>query len=173
MDLRPFAARFRLGALSSEAIKDLAGSMLDTDQVTPTWVEIATLSEPIMSTVGPLFERGLREAGIATPSAVDAAWQATRYHMRRIATRGVGPREGAGRLIAEVCHGAHLEETDREFVGDSLGLSELIGNYHAYDDIEARPTEVSCDGRYGRQAKRALGEHIVKNAQDWLTRYGG
>ena len=125
-----------------------------------------------MSNVGPLFERGLQEAGIRLPTTADAIWVVTRYHMHRIARGDVPPREGARRLIEEVYHRANLYSMSKKCMGDSHGLETLIGNFYSYDDLEERPAEVSCDGLYGEEAKEALGEHIVNDAREWLGRYG-
>ena len=75
-------------------------------------------------------------------------------------------------MLDEVYCGFDLDSVAETYAGDSHGLEEVIGNYYSYDDLEARPNEVSCDGLYGEQAKEALDRHLMKNVQDWLGRCG-
>ena len=95
-----------------------------------------------------------------------------RYHMERIASRELLPSEGVRAILEEVYDPGNLQDQTREFVGDSHDIHEMLGNYHAIDDVLER-SEVSCDGKHGTEAVAVLEERLFEGAVDWMRKHGG
>ena len=171
MDPQRVAAQYRLGVISSDEIKDFASACLDAGQWSAAIDDIVTSAQPIMSDVGPALEQILAEQGVEVPDSEAAIWALLRFYLGDIASGAVPPRAGMQRVMEDVYYAADLYERTDKYVGDSHGLEKLIGNYYAYDDLEERPNEVSCDGLYGQAAIDALGKHIVEQARDWVEQH--
>ena len=152
--------------------QDFAAACLDAGQWSSAIDDIVTSPQPIISEVGPALEQVLADQGVGIPDAEAAIWALLRFCLGDIASGAVPPRAGLQRVMEDVYYAADLSERTDKYVGDSHELEKLIGYYYAYEDLEGRPTEVSCDGLYGQAAIDALGRHIVESSRDWMRRHG-
>jgi hypothetical protein len=166
--IKAAAARYVVGAVTSDWLREIANTSLEAGLYSPCIAEIATADHPILSEVGPLFEKAVGEVGLAMPSRQQALWDVASFHLRRISDGEVVPRRG----LAELLHDLHddLYEDAKEFFADSLYLHNLMGCYYGYDDLEERPNEVSFKGKYGNEAMAAVDAEIVEMAREWLSR---
>lgn len=171
-DLQTAAARYVLGVLPSSELPRIADSALERDLYSVSLGELATMTRPVMADAGPLFESALRELEISIPSPEEAVWILFRYHIGRIASRRVPPREGLRAILREVYYPAELYSESQRYTAASYDIRDFVGPYYAYDDLAERPTEVSFEGRYGEEAVRALDEAVVRLAQEWALRHG-
>jgi hypothetical protein len=172
MDAKRVAARYRLGVLSNEEIKDYALTSLERGRWSPAIDDIVSATHPIRSEVGPALETLLAEQGVEIPDTEEAVWVVLRGHLGDIASGAIPPKVGMERVMSEVCDPAGLHARTRRFLGDSHGLEHLIGAFYAYDDLLERPSEVSMGGRFGEAAFDAWGRQVIDLARDWLLRHG-
>jgi hypothetical protein len=86
--------------------------------------------------------------------------------MLQIVRRAAPPRKTVGWL-------RRLDPwiSSKKYVWDSHGLEHLIGAYWSFDELESRPDEVSFRGLYGNAAVKALEQHMVELAEDWLRKH--
>lgn len=98
----------------------------------------------------------------------EAISELLRHHLESIA-RGTQPAYEGLHLIMQELYWPHISrEPVTDFVGDSRGLSQLIGAYWGYDDLRGRPDEVSFNGKYGVEAIACLDESVREEARGWL-----
>ena len=166
------AARYRLGVATGQDLVRAAEAAMLAGIESETLVHLAIETDPIMSDVGPLFERTLLELSIEIPGEGEACWALLRHHMLRIATREVNPRAGAQAILDEVYYPGDLYEQAREYIGDSHDLHHILGNLYGIDDLLERPEEVSFDGKYGAEAIAAMEAHLHELAVKWLREHG-
>ena len=166
-DLELAAARYAIGTLQSLEMSRLADAALRAGVVYPATTVLGTLESPTIGDAQPLFLEWLDEMGMQVPDKDAAVWTILGHMMRRIATKEVPAREGLARVIEEGLHDADIFSKTRKYVGDSHGIHHLVGAYHAYDDLDERPDEVSFAGKYGQEAIAALDEDIVRLAGQW------
>ncbi len=159
------AARLALGVLTSAELVRAADEALELGVYSDSLGELATVSNPIMAEVGPIFLKSLKELGISCPSKEEAAWMLLRHHIARIANETIPAREGLRQMMREVYYPANLSVRATKCVGDSHGLEYLIGDFYAYDDLEERPTEVSFEEKYGEEAIQALDRQVIRHAK--------
>ncbi len=167
------AAKYKLDLISSDKLKEDADHSLAAGIYSKSLAELATLDNPIMSEAGPLFESTLQELSIKLPSPDEALNIILHYHINNIAQGNITPREGMKLVIDEVYYPGNLHEKTKKYVGDSHDIHELLGNFYSYDDLEDRPDEVSFEGKYGKEAKEALGRYIVDLAKKWVEKHSG
>ena len=163
------AAKLVLGIATWEELCQAANRSLDQGQYTLALGNLATLAHPIMAEADPLFRAALRELSVTLPSKDEAIKSLLKYHLTAIANRQVAPREGLQQLMKDVYYGARTFELDSGVVGDSYGLEHLIGYYYGYEDLDERPTEVSFRGKYGKPAKKAVDQEVIRLAAEWLA----
>jgi hypothetical protein len=81
------------------------------------------------------FERAVRLAGRAFPTRIGAAKILRRIYAQRGSLGTLSPRDAA-RQIMEVFRMVEAElPKASQFVGDSFGISTLVGLYYSYDDV--------------------------------------
>ena len=51
-------------------------------------------------------------------------------------------------------------------------VGSFDSSFYFYDDLEARPGEVSFEGLYGEDAMKALDRAVVDSAREWRIRHG-
>lgn len=166
------AARYRIGVSTGRGLVQAAVDAMVAGADSPTLVQLASEPDPQMSDVGPMFERSLEELCLEMPTSEDAAWILLRHLIGRIADGEVDPIPGVGEVLEQVYHPCDLHSHTIDYIGDSHGLARMLGNYYAIDDVRERPSEVSCDGKFGDEAIGALGEHIRQCADEWLSEHG-
>jgi hypothetical protein len=172
-EIQVAAARYVLGVATGNDLVWAADRAVDRDHITPSLAELASRRSPIMSDAGPLFEMALRELQWTLPDRDTATWHVIRHHVGRIARGETPPRTGIAAVIREVEQNPKSTLRCIRWVGDSHDLQNLIGAYYGFDDLEARPDEVSCEGKYGREAVEALENHMIGLARKWIAEHGG
>src|SRR5688572_12773850 len=91
--IRLHAAAYALRVLNSWDIPPMADRVLSAGLYSDALAQLASTTSPVMSEVGPLFERSLAELGLATPSMADAAWMLARRCMELLVHTDQTPRE--------------------------------------------------------------------------------
>lgn len=155
MDFSYIAARYRLGLASGADLTRIADQALDREIYSSSLGELATISNPIMSEVGPLFEKAMDELNVAIPDFEEAVSTVLCCLLREVLAGTVTPREGMSRVVNEIYHHCGLHEGSKELAGDSHDLQDLLSAFYAYDDInESRFAEID--------------EEIVGLARQWV-----
>jgi len=170
-DIRQFAVRYRLGLQDTESLVRAADALLAEGHSEPAVVELSILESPIMAEAAPIFERVCAELGVTIPSKDEAIDELLRGYLESIASGALPPREGLAAIMREIYFPHFAGEPCKKYVGDSHGMEHLIGAYWGYDDLTARPQEVSFDGKYGAEAIASWGEFVRQHARDWLQKY--
>jgi hypothetical protein len=170
LDLRYVAIRYRLGLLDTESLVRVADTLLEEGLDTPTVVKLVTLEPAIMADAGPLFERICKERSVEIPDTEKAVSELLRYYLDSIASGTRTPRDGLQNIMDEVYFPHIVREPVQKYVGDSRGLEHLIGAYWGYDDLKARPEEVSFQGKYGAEAIARWEEYVRQLVRNWLAR---
>jgi hypothetical protein len=167
------AARYRLGRETAESLCALDEALLSDGQ--DEAVKLAILDDTSMAEVGPVFEGMCQELGQPIPTldvAIDLVIAAI---LSDIVHGSIAPEPALQHLMDDV-YEPHVaaETTAREgvYVGESRGLQHLIGAYWGYQELRARPTELSIDGQFGEDAVPLLDEQVRGFANDWLTTRG-
>jgi hypothetical protein len=151
-------ALWSLGRIPSECLPSLACECLADGLDSHALRELGGVSSPIMSDVGPLFERALLELNIITPKKEEALWFLARYHASRIVDGVVTPYEGARRIWWEVSN--EIESPDQLLLSFVGAASEL-------EDLPDRTERDRCDRRvYARDLEKS----IVESARALLAR---
>ncbi len=177
MSIELLAARYRLGlATAQDAVQSAVCALLegrDSESLRILSGEIlADESSVSIRELGSLLERTLQELDVALPDTEGAYWIVLRHHLSQIAGGEVSPRAGTEAIIAEVYMPRDNTQSDEEYAGESLGIAQLLGNYWSFDELEARPDEVSVDGLFGAAALDALEAHMRADAEKWLAIHG-
>src|SRR5690349_1885312 len=109
--LKIIAARYSLGlVMMSDELCHAADAALDASLYSPSLAEVATTVHPLMSEVGPLFERAIQELGGALPSHEEAVRILLVDSIDSIASRKVSPRKGLERMLHEAYYLSGVEE---------------------------------------------------------------
>ncbi len=167
LGLNVAAARYAIGAITSKELQEAADDALNQGVYSYSLGELATSSEPIMVVAGPLFEAALRELGISRPSKEHAVNLLLEHYVRSIAEERVAAYEGLERIVRELYYPVIEKEKVSRYAGDSRKIHHLLGAYYAYDDLSDRPDEVSYDGKFGREAVKALDHQVIELAREW------
>jgi len=81
------------------------------------------------------FERAVHACGRVIPDRVSAAKVLRKAYAQRGLSGKMRPREAA-RAIIDLFHGLQAELSDvGQYLGESFGISALIGVYYSYDDV--------------------------------------
>jgi hypothetical protein len=168
--LRIAAARYALGLITSEELHQAADNALDHGLYSYSLGELATISQPMMAEVGPLFEAVLRELSIPLLSKEDATDLLLKRYIRLIVEETTPPHQGLDHIF-DLYDTTIVHEKVSQYVGDSRGIHHLLGAYYAYDDLRERPGEVSYEGKFGQDAIDALDRRVVELAIEWNQEY--
>ncbi len=169
-DMKPIEAfsLYKLGKLNSDRIVSIANSWIENEMYTESLGELCMISNPIMSDVGPLFEKAMNDLQINEPTRIEAAEIIIHLTLERIVNNEVEPDEGASFLYWDVHHELFDEFPDKEYVGDSLGLEYIFlwlreiwdcrdGSRLSYYTDLSRP-----------EAEKKFKEHLVEEAKKFL-----
>lgn len=146
-----------LRRLPSEQIPQMATNWLAAGLDSPSLRQLAAVSEPVMSDVGPVFERALTELGIVTPKKQEALMYLARHYAQQIVDGTVSPYDGARKLWWEVSN-----EVERP----SQLLLSFVGAASELDDLPERTVQ---DGNDRQTYARELEDMIVSSARELLT----
>ena len=142
-DLALHAAVHALGYLYSWELPPMADRCLMRGFYTPALAELAEHTQAVMSEVGPLFERALREAGQSLPTREAAAWLVVRHGATVLINEPTAkPREWLRFLAYGV-----WRSTDGKTVDQGLDVDALIGIWYCYDEIEGQGRDLDAEAR--------------------------
>ena len=129
-------ARWAMGILPDGRLADAALRAVE-DGVESTWLA-ALAGEPADGNAfvaRDLFTRGLKELGLAKPTAHTALVIILRWWLQEIANRQDSVMDALGGLMEEVYYPAQdLGFLDKAFAGDALGIEKLVGVYWSLRD---------------------------------------
>ncbi len=114
-----------LGTLHGGRLPAIAVELLVAGRDTPSVRLLAGSVQPIMSEVGPLFERALRELGLAPLGKQQALRVVARHHAHAILSEEVEPYDGARLIWDEISH--EYEPFDE--ISAFVGLASQIDDY--------------------------------------------
>lgn len=157
MSRQTIVALWALGRLRSEQIPEIATDWLANGLDSPSLRRLAGVSAPVMSEVGPLFERALTELRVVTPQKSEALMRLARHYAQQIVDGTVSPYDGARKLWWDVAN---------EVEKPSQLLLSFVGAASELDDLPGRTRQDGCDRQpYARE----LEDMIVSSARKLLT----
>ena len=168
--LRLLAARYSLGLAESWDLPPAADRALQAGIYSDALAELASKSEPVMSMVGPLFERAMSELGEGIPSQLDAAWTLTRYCVEQIVQSTSSPIEALEFLWWKLMNRNAVPPGN--VVGSALDISQLMAIYDSYSCPNetyyvAEQREVTNEA----ERTRILDRLVREEAHAWLERH--
>jgi hypothetical protein len=125
-----------------------------------------------MPEAGRLFERLCAEWGVSVPTHDAAIVQLIRHYAEAIASGVLEPWKGLCRLMNEVYWPHVSEEPTKEYVGDSRGLEQLIGDYYYFDDL-IEDWELRKNASAFAKKVSEWEESVRQHAREWLERHPG
>lgn len=161
-------ARFVLGKLSSDSIVDLANVWIVGGTYSDSLGELCTISEPIMSEVGPLFVTAMKELGRTTPGRREAADIVIESVLRRISDGCNDPLKEAEFLYWNVHHELVDDFPDKDYLGDNLGLQYVFCWLREIWDCRDGSMILHHTDLPRKQAEMKFFEHLRETASDWL-----
>jgi hypothetical protein len=166
--LKRLAANYALGLVHSWDLPPVADRALSSGVYSPSLAELAATTNPIMSEVGPLFERAMNELGHPVPPGDEAAWIVARAHVERVATAAEPLREALWDLV-RLRWATSMPVEGRRSVGNGLGIEPFMGIYWSLDELNENfyePENRLIATEEERQA--ILDRDARKAAADWL-----
>jgi hypothetical protein len=145
-----------LRRLPSEELPRVAAEWLAEGLDSPSLRELAGVSSPQMSDVGPLFESALSELHFSPPKKEEALRFLARHFARQIVDGVISPYEGARKIWWQVSNEVEAR--------DPLLLS-FVG---AASEIEDLPERTEQDGYDRKKYAQELEEMIVASARELL-----
>lgn len=168
--LRRVAARYALGIAQSIEVQQIADEALSSGIYSQSLAEVADSSQPIMSTIGPLFEAALAELSMAVPCENDAIEVLVRHHLESIVKGKVRPRDGLSGIMHDVVHPASIHEKSMEALGDSHGLEPWIEAYYQYDELDEQLDREFESGKRGIfDGFRELDRLTIDATKAWVS----
>jgi hypothetical protein len=171
-ELGYLAARLAFGKVTAEEIRETVDTLLSEGIYCDEFVTITDANPPTLDEVLEPFRTYLRREGIALPDKDRAVWLILHHHLERITAGTIPAYEGLRGIINDVYWDYDFQGQTKEFLGDSHGIAPLMGLYWGRDDLLDRPTEVSCNGKYGEEALREHDREIRKAAKAWMEEFG-
>ena len=115
-----------LGRLPSEQLPEVATDWLAKGFDSPSLRQLAGVGSPVMSEVGPLFEKVLAELEVTTPKKEEALMFLARDYAQQIVEGTVSPYEGARKIWWQVTNAFNKpRQLLLTFVGAASELEEL------------------------------------------------
>jgi hypothetical protein len=123
--------------------------------------QVALFLEKHESALSGPFLRGVEELGLNPPKDEDGMiWYLLRQYIGEMVEGKISPERGGARIFEEVDLHFNLYEKIKRYVGDSHGYQNIIGLYHAYDDVRPeRFPEVDLA--------------LIEACREWMREYGG
>lgn len=113
-----------------------------------------------------LFRHTLSELGLSLPSKEEAAQTLISYWAKRIVSGSVQPREGARHILVEVYH--QIEYPNEKIVGETLGITSLVGPAYQYDDLQEGFIEFKGKPLSKEEAFKILDRNVIEASQRYL-----
>jgi hypothetical protein len=166
--LQYIAARMAFDKVDAQEIRTAVDRLIEDGVYSDDFLAIIDSNPPTLTDVLAPFRTYLHRTGILFPDKEAAVWQIIRHHVARIVDGTTSPFEGLELLIADVYWDYDFHKPTTKFLGDSHGIEHLFGLYWGHDDMVERPSEVSCNGKYGEQGFQELEKEILKSSKDWM-----
>lgn len=168
--VRVLAARHVLGVVHSWEFPPVADRALSEGLYSDALSELASIVNPTMSEVAPVFARAMTELGLPTPSRSEAAWCVAEHCIHRIAACDEAPFRPLS-LLEAVCSASQDVLPNRAYVGDGLDLGGLIGIYWHYFEPPRNwygldGSRITDEGEW----KGLLDRMARDESRQWLTR---
>jgi hypothetical protein len=163
-------ALYKLGKINSDRIISFANDCLEKDLYTESIGELSMMTNPIMSDVGPLFEKAMQELKINEPTKIEAANTIIHITLKRIVANEIGPDEGASFLYWDVHHELIDVIPDKKYVGDSLGLEYLFLWLREIWDCKDGSMILYHTNLSRAEAEVKFKEHLVEEAEKLLKK---
>ena len=168
--MRPDIAisHYKLGQLSTNSIVDLADLWLEEGIYTDSLNYIVMEQNPLMADVGPLFERAIKELGLAVPDKVEAAKIAAKDTIQKMVSGEIDLIEGANFLYWDIHHEITDELPDGEYLGTNLGLEHIFCWLREIWDCRDGSMILYHTDLPREEAERKFLEHLKHEAEKWL-----
>ena len=157
--------------VDAQEIRDTVDALIDTGTYSDEFLPIIESTPPTLRDVLGPFRKYLEKSGIRIPDKNTAVWRIIHHHVLMIVSGTVGPFDGLKQLIADIYRDYDFRTSTREYLGDSHGIEHLIAHYWGHDEMTDRPTEVSCNGKYGDEGLQELDKEILKSSKEWMTNF--
>jgi hypothetical protein len=137
MTFDQYLAAFALGRVLSSDLPDVGEQALREGYDS---VDLAVLAGSTSSSESPreleeMFIRGIRRVNKVIPSRAEAGRVLTSHYTRLVATGAIAPRAGASEIARLVTDLGDVLPA-RKYVGDALGVAEIVGLFYAHDDVQ-------------------------------------
>jgi hypothetical protein len=138
MDLYRTICDFELGNLSTEEIPKKILDSLDDNSDSVSLLILAGLSSEQYNyfEVIKYYEKALEEIGIVKPDKYQAALYLALCICKDLLSKVITPEEFLKEIMTKVYHKTWNEFNSYKFVGDYLGLQQIIGTYYEIDDLK-------------------------------------
>lgn len=165
--------RFNVSNLDNIKVKRLIDSLMNEGLYYDEFLDIIdTKYEDSSEDFIPIFESLLKILEIEIPENKDeAVWLILKKEIGNIADQNIDPIKGLQYIMDNIYYKYDFHSQTKKYLGDSHGISKLIGLYWGYDDMLCSPQYVSCNGKYGKEAIREMKNEIIKAANDWASTY--
>lgn len=118
--------KYKLGLLSSGDIVKLADLWLTQGIFTDSLNRLEMELNPILATVGTIFEQAIIELGITVPSKIEAAKLLARDTIEKMVSGEIDLMVGANFLYWNIHHKITDELPDRQYLGSNLGFEHMF-----------------------------------------------
>jgi hypothetical protein len=163
------AAKLVFGSLDADTMKQTVDELMNNGLYADECLDALDSSPARYDEVFPAFNAALSHYGIVLPTRDEAVWQLIQLHLQQIASGACDPLEGLSKLIADVYFDYDFGPLTKKFLGDSHGIERLIGLHWSQDELNARPGEVSMNGKYGDEAIVELKREVFLESERWLA----
>lgn len=118
------------------------------------------------------FLSALDELGIALPDKQQASEILILYFLIQVLAGEVEPHVVLGKIYSDVYH-KHGFDKDEKMMGEYLDISELLGIYHAYSDLQEPNIEYNGRKITKAEAIEILDMEAREEAMKYIERHGG
>ncbi len=119
------------------------------------------------------FNKACSELGIAFQTSREAANFLIGCWMIEIVKGKIEPMEGCQKIIWKIYYNARdlVIREDEKVAGESIGLSELVGIYWSYDELEYGDKWYEKEKRMVNpmEGRRILDQEVIRIANEWIV----
>jgi hypothetical protein len=128
-------AKIEFDLPDKKSFPDLAAKALEEDSDTPSLRILAGLEPDNVWDVDKYVAKTLQELHIDPPTEIDSAWLLIEYYIDKIMNREIDPHEGIHLVIHDVYYRTSWAGKNKVYVGDAIGIEELLGLCDTFDDL--------------------------------------
>ena len=129
MNLNEAVAFYKLDLIKSEKLPEIASDALEASYDSPSLRLRAGELNPIMSTVGPMFEKTITELNISIPTKRGAYFIVAKYYSNKIISGELSPYDGAKIIWEKVTLEEDSPEELSAFAGAASEIEDLPLRY--------------------------------------------